>query len=162
LWLATTGESPRKARRFVADTLGEQHKSLCDAVLLVSETATNAVEHTGSGDSGGRFTLTVRHTENWARVTIADEGSDTPPCFCRVSPEATEGRGTEILDNYSLCWGIIRSADGTRVWFDVGHPVLSSALPDDIEGRGLEVELAGDTGGCRPELPQGHGAAALT
>jgi serine/threonine-protein kinase RsbW len=154
-----TPDQVRVARRFVADTLGEQHKGRGDAVLLVSETATNAVEHTGSGDSGGRFTLTVRHTETWARVTITDEGSNNAPCFCRVSADATEGRGTEILDGYALCWGIIRSADGTRVWFDVGHPMLSSALPDDIEGRGLEVEFAGDTGGCRPEFPQGHGTA---
>ncbi|MEO5873650.1 MAG: phenylalanine--tRNA ligase beta subunit-related protein [Streptosporangiaceae bacterium] len=157
--LPGTPDQVRVARRFVADTLGDGHGSRSDAVLLVSETATNAVEHTGSGDPGGRFTVTVRHTETWARVTIADEGSHNSPCFCRVSAEATAGRGTEILDGYAVCWGITRSSEGTRVWFDVGHPAPSPGQPGDAD-RGLEVERAGDTGGSRPELPQGHGTAA--
>ncbi|GAA3213458.1 ATP-binding protein [Actinocorallia longicatena] len=147
----------RSARRFVADELGAEHACRDDAVLLVSETATNAVEHTGSGGPGGHFVVTVSHTDTWARIVVSDEGSHSTPCFCRVSVESTEGRGSELLDNCAARWGITREPDGTRVWFDVG---LSAADAVEKEGRGLEVEPAGETGGHRPALPRGHGTAA--
>ncbi|GAB3276876.1 hypothetical protein GCM10027589_02630 [Actinocorallia lasiicapitis] len=147
----------RTARRFVADQLGIDHSYRDDAILLVSETATNAVEHTESGEVGGHFTVTVSHTADWARIVVADEGSYTAPCFCRVAPESTEGRGSELLDSCATKWGITREPAGTRVWFDVG---LSAAEAAEEKGRGLEVEPAGETGGHRQELPQGHGTAA--
>jgi serine/threonine-protein kinase RsbW len=110
----------RAARRFVAEALGSGHIHRDTAVLLVSETATNAVEHSGSGGPGGHFVVTVSTTETWARVVVADEGSVGIPCFCRVSAESTEGRGSELLDGCASRWGFTRGPDGTRVWFDVG------------------------------------------
>ncbi|WP_106396795.1 ATP-binding protein [Actinocorallia populi] len=108
------------ARRFVADALGAAHAHRDAAVLLVSETATNAVEHSGSGGPGGHFVITVSHTDAWARVVVADEGSVGIPCFCRVSAESTEGRGSELLDGCASRWGFTRGPRGTHVWFDVG------------------------------------------
>ncbi|MDX6742703.1 ATP-binding protein [Actinocorallia sp. A-T 12471] len=112
----------RRARRFVGRALGEEHAGREDAILLVSETVTNAVEHTGSGGPGGFFTVTVSRTDTWARVVVADAGAQTVPCFCRVGAESTEGRGSELLDACASRWGITRDPDGTRVWFDVGVP----------------------------------------
>ena len=113
-------EQVRTARRFVADALGAAHVHRDAAVLLVSETATNAVEHSGSGGPGGHFVVTVSHTDAWARVVVADEGSTSIPCFCRVSVESTEGRGSELLDGCASRWGFTRGPEGSHVWFDVG------------------------------------------
>ena len=123
----------RAARRFVADVLGDAHAHRDEAVLLVSETATNAVEHSGSGAPGGHFTVTVSRTDTWARVVVADEGSVRTPCFCRVSVEATEGRGSELLDGCASRWGFTRGPEGTQVWFDVG--VRRSEERDAHDGR---------------------------
>lgn len=117
-----TADQVRRARRFVDRALGTDHAGRDDAVLLVSETVTNAVEHTQSGVPGGHFTVTVSRTDTWARVVVADAGAQTVPCFCRVGAESTEGRGSELLDACASRWGITRGPEGTRVWFDVGGP----------------------------------------
>lgn len=122
-------EQVRTARRFVADALGGAHAHRDEAVLLVSETATNAVEHSGSGDPGGHFVVTVRNTDSWARIVVTDEGSPDTPCFCRVGAESTEGRGSELLDGCASRWGFIRGPEGTRVWFDVGAEPADQAGP---------------------------------
>lgn len=140
----------RQARRFVADMLGTEHGFRDDAMLLVSETATNAVEHTGSGEPGGHFTVTVSRTDTWARVVVSDEGAHTTPCFCRVSGESTEGRGSELLDGCALRWGMSRGPDGTAVWFDVGEEA-GPAHARDI----AFADAAGRSG-----APHDHGTAA--
>jgi serine/threonine-protein kinase RsbW len=124
----------RTARRFVADVLGRAHAYRDEAVLLVSETATNAVEHSGSGCPGGHFTITVTRTDTWARVVVADEGSLDTPCFCRAGPESTEGRGSEILDGCASRWGFVRGPEGTRVWFDVGSEPADQFDPVGLRG----------------------------
>ncbi|WP_460305384.1 ATP-binding protein [Actinocorallia aurea] len=119
----------RRARSFVGRALGLEHAGREDAILLVSETVTNAVEHTGSGEPGGFVTVTVSRTDTWARVVVSDAGAQTVPCFCRVGAQATEGRGSELLDACASRWGITRDPRGTRVWFDVGD------APEDAAHR---------------------------
>jgi anti-sigma regulatory factor (Ser/Thr protein kinase) len=48
-------------------------------VLAVSELATNAVRHSGSGDKDGTFTVTVRMSRRWARVDVTDAGPALAP-----------------------------------------------------------------------------------
>ncbi len=132
LRLPGSPEQVRTARRFVADVLGAAHAHRDAAVLLVSETATNAVEHSGSGGPGGHFVVTVSTTDTWVRVVVADEGSSGVLCFCRVSAEATEGRGSELLDGCASHWGFTRGPEGTQVWFDVGTEPAERA---DQHGR---------------------------
>ncbi|ROO90754.1 histidine kinase-like protein [Actinocorallia herbida] len=119
----------RRARNFVGSALGLEHAGREDAILLVSETVTNAVAHTGSGEPGGFVTVTVSRTDSWARVVVADAGAQTVPCFCRVGVESTAGRGSELLDACASRWGITRDPHGTRVWFDVG------VAPEDAAHR---------------------------
>lgn len=55
------------ARRFVAEAVGPGHPGRADAMLLTSETGTNAIAHSKSGRPGGSFLLNVRWTESWVR-----------------------------------------------------------------------------------------------
>ncbi|MEO3785190.1 ATP-binding protein [Actinocorallia sp. B10E7] len=141
-------EQVRTARRFVSDVLGTAHAHRDAAVLLVSETATNAVEHSGSGGPGGHFIVTVSNTDTWARVVVADEGSASVPCFCRVGVESTEGRGSELLDGCASRWGFTREPEGTRVWFDVGaEPVERSDQHGCLSLPGRAGAMAGGAPG---------------
>ncbi|MGH3322305.1 MAG: ATP-binding protein [Streptosporangiaceae bacterium] len=112
------------ARAFVADTLGPTHPCADDAVLLTSEVATNALVHTGSGQTEADqapsgFTVTVTRAAKGARVEVTDGGSNTIPCACRIRPEATDGRGVAIIDVLAARWGYTREPGRTTLWFDV-------------------------------------------
>src|SRR2546423_1014828 len=95
--LPGTTDQVREVRRLVFVALGSAHPRLDDAILLASETTTNAVRHSASAWQGGRFALMIEHTDVWARIAIRDAGSTTMPCLCHAHPTATSGRGMEIL-----------------------------------------------------------------
>jgi anti-sigma regulatory factor (Ser/Thr protein kinase) len=89
-------------------------------MLLTSETGTNAITHSFSGRPGGSFLLTVRWTEGWARVTVADQGANGTPCLRRADLGAASGRGVALLDELAARWGFVRhSTKSTEVWFVV-------------------------------------------
>jgi anti-sigma regulatory factor (Ser/Thr protein kinase) len=116
--LAGTPDQVGKARRIVATALGDDHPCRDEAMLLTSETTTNAVRHTRSDQ--GQFTLTIEHTAHWARVTVGDEGSARIPCSCRAAVTATGGRGVTLLDHLASSWGFRRKSTGsTELWFEV-------------------------------------------
>jgi anti-sigma regulatory factor (Ser/Thr protein kinase) len=119
--LPGTPDQVRTVRRIVGATLGDGHPCRDDAVLLSSETATNAITHSDSGAEGGKFTLRVEYTGTWACVSVRDDGSSRLPCWCRAGQEATNGRGTELLDNLAIRWGVLREGPGTTVWFELGR-----------------------------------------
>jgi len=52
---------------------------LDDLLLFASELATNATEHTRSGEPGGQFTVEVTWTPRKARVIVGDQDSDEIP-----------------------------------------------------------------------------------
>src|SRR5262249_38790492 len=119
--LPGTPDQVRYARRLIAMALGDAHPWIDDAVLLGSETATNAVRHTDSAQSGGEFILTVEHTGAWARITIRDDGSARIPCLCPSASVAQNGRGVRPLDDLSARWGLSREKRCNEVWFEVGR-----------------------------------------
>src|SRR5215467_5661359 len=63
----------RAARRFVAGAL-DGCTGVSDALLCVSELATNAVLHSRSGRPGGRFTVRATRQAGSVRVEVTDEG----------------------------------------------------------------------------------------
>ncbi|MEU7884324.1 ATP-binding protein [Microbispora bryophytorum] len=62
-----------EARRFVAEHL-PLRAEIETAQLIVSELATNAIRHTGSGEPGGRFVVTVRLQTSRVWLGVLDEG----------------------------------------------------------------------------------------
>src|SRR5260370_12069123 len=75
---------------------------LDDLLVIASELAANAVTHTRSGDPGGRFTVDVTWTPDFARVVAGDQGSDEVPGSDASPPEeenayAESGRGLWLV-----------------------------------------------------------------
>jgi anti-sigma regulatory factor (Ser/Thr protein kinase) len=116
-----------QARRFVQGALAGC-PALADAVLLTSELATNAVQHSATG-RGGTFVVAISHAPGRVRVTVTDGGSATRPV---VAPEPEElavcGRGLLLVDALADRWGYASEPDQPGTW-DVRGKCPSSAEP---------------------------------
>ena len=112
------------ARQFLESSLTDSPLA-ADAVLCLSEVATNSVLHSNSRCEGGRFTVNVeRYDEGHVRVEIEDQGG---PWIQRTKPEGQQSLGLRIVGQLAREWGIKDASDNTRtVWFEVG-PVRSPA-----------------------------------
>lgn len=111
-----------RARKFTAASV-----SPCpvadDAVLLVSELATNAILHGGSSGPGGTFKVMVCHLPGRLYIGVTDMGSATAPGVVPDPGLATSGRGLRLLAEIAACWGHERSGRGGRtVWFGLDCP----------------------------------------
>lgn len=110
----------RAARQFVRATLPDGHPCRDDAVLLVSETVTNALRHTDSGNGGdGTFSVFIRSDEKDVSIAVTDDGSSRVPCTCRLRADGTTGRGVAMVDSIAERWGFSRAAGRATVWFEI-------------------------------------------
>jgi len=137
---SATTDQVRPARTFVADILGDEHPLRDDAILLTSELATNAVEHstrptdteptdtgptgagtadTTPGDPPREFVVTVAFTPHGVIVTVQDPGSAQIPCVRTPRPNATGGRGLLLVNELATRWGFHRDPTGTVIWFEL-------------------------------------------
>jgi sigma-B regulation protein RsbU (phosphoserine phosphatase) len=116
---AAETSSVREARQFVADTLRDLPEEFVeDIVLLVSELATNSVNHARSP-----FTLGIELDARSVRIEISDTADDLPR---KRSPLMDEpyGRGLHIVDSLAESWGVGLGADGGKtIWVVVPVPV---------------------------------------
>jgi serine/threonine-protein kinase RsbW len=114
--LLTTGGEIAEARRFVAAFVDDLTLA-ADAVLCVSEVATNAVLHSNSGVAGGRFTVSAEcYSDGRLRIEVEDQGGGW------TERAKTEGQhlGLMIVNQLSSAWGI--EGDGGKrrtVWFEL-------------------------------------------
>ena len=83
------------------------------AVLLTSETVTNAIIH---GRSEVRLRAEV--TTGWVRVAVGDDNSRHPRLQTQDA-EALDGRGLQILELAASRWGVVEDGLGKVVWFEV-------------------------------------------
>ncbi len=103
-------ESARRARRALA--AGGLDPDLDHTVsLLVAELVTNSVRHAARG--GVRVEATL--AEGYARVDVIDHG----PAFDPEIRHTVNGFGLRLVDKLATRWGVVREADGNRVWFEV-------------------------------------------
>lgn len=120
---ARDGASVGAARRFIAqcvEQLGLQR--LPDVQLMVSELATNSIQHSGS-----QFDVTLeRLNDEDVRVEVRDFGPGTPERF-DPSPDASRGRGLQIVDFLAKRWGVATrpGAEGKSTWFVVSESRLA-------------------------------------
>ena len=105
------------ARAFTRRTLGPC-PVLDDAVLLVSELATNAVEHTRTGNAG-RFDVTICQRETSLLSVVKDGGSEKTPRPRPVDALAEDGRGLGLVDLVADRWGHCGNERGRTVWFEL-------------------------------------------
>jgi len=129
-WFPGEAEAVGQAREFVAGVLGRDWPGLDDALLMVSEIASNAVRHTASGDGDGWFDVLVSLSGHTARVSVVDRGSSSEP---RIVHDGggfgegvlTGGRGLRIVDALADGWGHGGDELSRVVWFEI------TAKPDD-------------------------------
>ncbi len=110
-------EHVRAARSFVEKALGEANRATDTAVLLVSETVTNAVLHSNSRHPGGTVTITVIEIGGGTRIEVTDEGSELSSPVVKGHGCVSGGHGLFLVQTLADQWGYVRDELGTTVWF---------------------------------------------
>jgi anti-sigma regulatory factor (Ser/Thr protein kinase) len=149
---AADSESVRQSREFVIDALVDVPSDVQASIaMMVSELATNAFIHGGSG-----FEVTIERARAFIRVEVRDEGIGAP-ALQSPRPSEPHGRGLQIVMQLSNEWGISQEPGqaGKTVWFKVN--ILGDARIDDgAVRRGEESSVSDDRGLEVP--PTTHGA----
>jgi hypothetical protein len=103
-------------RRFVRLTLTAWscRTVIDDALLLVTELATNALRH-GAGRPVLRLSVGAGHV----RIEVFD---DDPAPPVRRPPGADGGWGLALVERLSLAWGTTRRGPGKVVWCALSAP----------------------------------------
>jgi anti-sigma regulatory factor (Ser/Thr protein kinase) len=104
--------APHDARAFVADALRAFGcaELIDDAMLVVSELATNAMVHGGS-----EFTVSVTQIEKAVTIAVGDAGTG-PPERRRAGASSTNGRGLQLVAGVASSWGVTPHSVGKVVW----------------------------------------------
>jgi anti-sigma regulatory factor (Ser/Thr protein kinase) len=111
-------ESVAAARKFAREVLHDQSgETIGAAELMISELASNCVRHAHSD-----FELVIDY-EKCIRVEVRDSGHGQP-VLQNPTPRDISGRGLRIIETMSEDWGVIPSANGKTVWFEM-NGVLS-------------------------------------
>ncbi|GAA1305245.1 ATP-binding protein [Saccharothrix xinjiangensis] len=112
---ASAGSSAR-ARQVVAEAAsawGLSEDVSEDAVLVVTELVSNAVDH-----AEGSVGLTISRTDSGLRIEVADN-SPAPPEQKPIQVDSARGRGLIIVAALSAAWGMEPRSDGKVVWAEL-------------------------------------------
>ncbi|MFF5265182.1 ATP-binding protein [Actinomadura viridis] len=146
---------PVRARvRAAVEEVLDDRELVEDVVLATAELLTNALDHTRSGQDGGRVDLTVTLTPASAvLVEVTDQnGTDTHPRPTSGEALSDRGRGLHIVEAVSALWGVRSRPDRrTTVWFATA----------DRSASGRSVRVWGSAGAPDPGAPD-TGAAICT
>jgi serine/threonine-protein kinase RsbW len=112
-----TPEHVGHLRRWLRAALGAC-PAVDDAVLLASELAANAIEHSASGRDGN-FAVAVHHRSTDVRVEVVDQGG---PWLPGDVSDGLHGRGLVIVGAVARAWGISGDDSGRTVWFELDCP----------------------------------------
>ncbi|MGW1586287.1 ATP-binding protein [Streptomyces sp. NPDC002386] len=114
-------EEVAHARHFVAALL-DGHGPVEDAVLVVSELATNAVRHSLSGSAGGWFLVVVCFGGgDLVRIEVVDQGGERVPHLCDVTSQEEGGRGLLLIASCAKDWGVKNWPEGRSVWAELAR-----------------------------------------
>ena len=108
-------EQIREARQFLAGIL-DDHPATDDAVLCLSELATNATLHSRSREPGGHFGVRSEVHGSRVRVEVSDQGG---PWERSAQDDEQNGRGLLVVAQLARNFG--RTGDeqaGWTVWFE--------------------------------------------
>jgi len=112
---AAQPDSSRAAREFVAQHLERIGADTWTASLLVSELATNAIEHVGAA-------FTVEVGVDPVRVSVTDAGPQTDLRVVLPREDDPRGRGLVLMDALSSRWGVTHHPRGGKtIWFELGE-----------------------------------------
>ena len=116
--LPPAAASVPEARHFTTDALHHlgADEAADRAELLVSELATNAILHAGSG-----MRLTVWRYDHRLRIEVRDD-DPTRPHPVTPDPLTPGGRGMLLVDALAVEWGVNGNVRGKTVWFEIEDP----------------------------------------
>jgi anti-sigma regulatory factor (Ser/Thr protein kinase) len=110
-----TATQIREARQFLHRAFGD-HPAIDDAVLCVSEMATNAAVHSRSREPGGQFVVKAARSGTRIRVEVRDQGGS----WVHVVGQEKRGHGLHIISQIAARWGIDGdSKTGWTVWAEI-------------------------------------------
>jgi two-component sensor histidine kinase len=111
--------------------------------LLVSELATNALQHSASG-CGGHFDVTILGGIGSALIAVTDQGSDKTPARGELKPEDETGRGLGLVELIAERWGQCGGRHGRTVWFELSWQTAKAgaSLPG-LLGSTVSLDLSG-------------------
>jgi len=118
--------SPAAARRFVRDAGRGWGFDTDDVELVVTELATNVIQHAGS-----RYSVALSFEGETVTLEVADASGQSPE---RKTPRVMEsgGRGLLIVDTLSKRWGVRQGhREGKVVWADIGVGVRGRTGGDE-------------------------------
>jgi CheY-like chemotaxis protein len=107
----------RRVRRFVEERCLEWgcEDRLDDALLVVSELATNAALHAGTP-----YVVTARRRRGALRLDVIDGSEVAPELREHGDRDAEGGRGLYLVSAMSAAWGVERRSGGGKiVWADL-------------------------------------------
>jgi len=97
-----------------------------DVILCASELATNAVLHSDSRRSGGKFTVRAEVIpRRYARIEVEDNGG--PWLTTVLDPGRGHGHGLDIVSALATDWGVSGDRHGRTVWARFEWPRISTA-----------------------------------
>lgn len=115
-------ECAADARQFAFKNLGDV-PGIELVELVVSELAANAVQHSDSGQPGGKFTLHLAEFDGRWRVRVDDAGGSTEPCVKATAADVDEaGRGLALVAALSSDWGVVGDHYARAVWAEISIP----------------------------------------
>jgi hypothetical protein len=135
----------QRLRRWLAGLLPDR-PARDDLLSVAVELATNAIQHTASGQDGW-FAVEVAWHGPVIRVAVADGGAAGGPCL-NDDPMSDRGRGLVIVHALSLCTGVSGDQRGRTVWAEIPWAPEPAARPDaapdggrrSADGRRAEPE----------------------
>jgi two-component sensor histidine kinase len=89
-----------------------------DVLLLVSELVTNALLHAGMGPDQ-LLRVELRRLPGVVRLAVVDDGIGFTPHPECLDGDRPGGWGLVLVDRIADRWGVVPTATGTRVWFEI-------------------------------------------
>jgi anti-sigma regulatory factor (Ser/Thr protein kinase) len=102
------------ARRFAEQVLTRAHPRLEDALVIVSELASNAVRHASSG-----FRLAVDQDDHHVRIEVVDRGEGWPTPTTGATLPTNGGMGLHLVEALADRWGAVERPGGKLVWAEL-------------------------------------------
>lgn len=100
--------TPHAAHRaLVRDVLGEDHPSVHEAALIISELVSNAIRRSRSSQPGGTVAIAVETAPRSGdvRIRVRDAGGTGAPVLINSDRDREHGRGLAVIDSLAAEWG---------------------------------------------------------
>ncbi|WP_433467828.1 ATP-binding protein [Spirillospora sp. CA-128828] len=104
----------RFVRSFAAHLLAD-FPALDDVLLVLDELSVNAIQHTRSGEEGGRFTVDISMDVAGVIVYVSDQGGPSEPRLRNLAELAEGGRGLLAVDALAATWSCTGSPKGRTI-----------------------------------------------